>query len=236
MTADVQREPPGQPTAYYFRDLLLIDGEATRLYLVRHAQSEENRGEYDGPEDDPPLSEVGEEQAKRLGQRFARQKVDAVYSSPLLRAQQTARVIAGSSALEIRTLDDLREVDMGDVQSDPGSYSEEKKLAVRESFNRRPTWDSFPGSEGSAAARRRIVGALDRIVEECGGKRVAVVAHGMVIMTYVSYVLGLERDVVFYPFNASITSIRGKGAQRVIWRLNDYAHLDGLPPGFGGIS
>jgi broad specificity phosphatase PhoE len=236
MTADAQPGPPGQPSAYYFRDLLLIDGEATRLYLVRHAQSEENRGEYDGPEDDPPLSEVGEEQAKRLGQRFARQKVDAVYSSPLLRAQQTARAIAGSPALEIRTLDDLREVDMGEVQSDPDSYSEADKVAVRDRFNQRPTWDAFPGSEGSAAARSRIVGAIDRVIEECGGKRVAVVAHGMVIMTYVSHALGLERDVVFYPFNASITSIRAEGEQRVVWRLNDVAHLDGMPPGFGGIS
>ena len=125
---------------------------------------------------------------------------------------------------------------MGEVQSDPDSYSEETKLAVRDSFSRRPTWDSFPGSEGSAAARRRIVGALDRIVEECAGKRVAVVAHGMVIMTYVSHVLGLERDVVFYPFNASITSIRAQDERRVIWRLNDVAHLDGMPPGFEGIS
>ena len=46
----------------------------------------------------------------------------------------------------------------------------------------------------------------------------------------------LERDMVFYPFNAGITSIRARGARRVIWRLNDVAHLDGMPPGFGGIS
>ncbi|MEE8345834.1 MAG: histidine phosphatase family protein, partial [Dehalococcoidia bacterium] len=77
---------------------------------------------------------------------------------------------------------------------------------------------------------------MDHIVEECAGNRVAVVAHGMVIMTYVSHVLGLDRDMVFYPFNAGITSIRAQGERRVIWRLNDIAHLDGMPPGFGGIS
>ncbi len=236
MTDDAQREPPGQPTAYYFRDLLLLDGGATRLYLVRHAQSEENRGEHGNPDDEPPLSEVGREQAKRLGRRFARQRVDAVYSSPMLRAQQTARAIADSAAVTIRTLEELREVEIGDVLHKADSYSEEEKLALREGFNRRPTWDSFPGSEGSAAARRRIVGAMDHIVEECAGNRVAVVAHGMVIMTYVSHVLGLDRDMVFYPFNAGITSIRAQGERRVIWRLNDIAHLDGMPPGFGGIS
>ncbi len=240
MTSEAESEPPGeprgQPAAYYFRELLLIGGEATRLYLVRHAQSEGNRGEYAGPDDDPPLSEVGREHARRLGQRFARQKVDAVYSSPLRRTQETAHAIAGAANLKVRTLDDLHEVDFGEVERDFDAYSAEEARALRDRIIRRPTWDSFPGSEGSAAARRRIVGAMDQIIGECGGKRIAVVAHGGVIQTYVSHVLGLEHDFVFYAFNAGITSIRAQGDRRVIWRLNDVAHLDGLPPGFGGIS
>ncbi len=239
MTAEAQSEPSGEPrgepVAYYFRDLLLIGGEATRLYLVRHAQSEGNRGDY-GPGRDPPLSDVGREQARRLAGRFARQRVDAVYSSPLRRAQETARGIADAANLEVRTLEELREVDLGEAQHNFDTYAEDEALALRERVARKPTWDSFPGSEGSAAARRRIVGAMDSIVEECSGLRVAVVAHGAVIQTYVSHVLGLQRDFAFYPFNAGITSIRAQGERRVLWRLNDIAHLDGMPPGFEGIS
>lgn len=235
MSAQRQPEPPGEPVAYYFRDLLLIGGEATRLYLVRHAQSEGNRGDY-GPGRDPPLSEVGREQARRLAQRFAGQPVDAVYASPLLRAQQTAEAIAGAAGLSLRTLEDLREVDLGEARRDYDSYTDEEARALRERIAAAPTWDSFPGSEGSAAARRRVVAAVDRIIEECPGRRVVVVAHAAVIQTYVSHVLGLDRDFVFYPFNAGITSVRAQGDRRVIWRLNDVAHLDGLPPGFGGIS
>ncbi|MCH8345523.1 MAG: histidine phosphatase family protein [Chloroflexi bacterium] len=236
MTSEAESEPRGEPIAYYFRELLLIGGEATRLYLVRHAQSEGNRGEYTGPDDDPPLSEVGREHARRLAERFARQKVDAVYSSPLRRTQETAGAIAGAANLKVRTLDDLREVDLGQAQTDYEAFTEEDARALRDRIAKQPTWDSFPGSEGSAAARRRVVGAIDRIIGECGGKRVAVVTHGGMIQTYVSHVLGLERDFVFYAFNAGITSIRAQGDRRVIWRLNDIAHLDGLPPGFGGIS
>ena len=229
-------EPRGEPVAYYFRDLLLIGGDATRLYLVRHAQSEGNRGEYTGPDDDPPLSGVGREQARRLAQRFARQRVDAVYASPLRRTQETARAIAGAANLKVRTLDDLREVDLGQGDRVIESYTEEEALALRDRLARQPVWDSFPHGEGSASARRRIVAAMESIVRECDGKRVAVVAHAAVIQTYVSLVLGLERDFVFYPFNAGITSIRAQGERRVIWRLNDIAHLDGMPPGFDGIS
>ncbi len=236
MTAEAESEPRGEPVAYYFRDLLLIGGGATRMYLVRHAQSEGNRGEYTCPDEDPPLSEVGREQARRLAQRFDRQRVDAVYSSPLRRAQETAGAIAGAANLKVGTLDDLREVDLGQAQTDYEAFTEEDARALRDRVANQPTWDSFPGSEGSAAARRRVVAAMDRVMEECGGKRVAVVTHGGVIQTYVSLVLGLERDFVFYAFNAGITSIRAQGDRRVIWRLNDIGHLDGMPPGFEGIS
>ena len=236
MSAQPETEPRGESIASYFRDLLLIGGEATRLYLVRHAQSEGNRGEYDGPDDDPPLSEVGREQARRLGQRFARQRIDALYSSPMRRTVETAQAIAEATGLTARTVESLHEVDLGQAQRDFDAFSEEEALALRERVARQPTWDSFPGSEGSAGARRRIVAALDGVIEECGGKRVAVVAHGAVIMSYVSHILGVERDILFYALNAGITSIRAQGERRVIWRLNDVAHLDGMPPGFGGIS
>ena len=67
-------------------------------------------------------------------------------------------------------------------------------------------------------------------------ERIVVVAHAGFIQTYVGIALEIPRDYVFYPFNASITSIRAKGDRRVIWRLNDVSHLDGMPAGWGGIS
>ena len=58
-------EPTGDPINVYFREALLIGGEATRLYLVRHAQSQGNTGE-DLATGDPDLTDVGWEQARRL--------------------------------------------------------------------------------------------------------------------------------------------------------------------------
>jgi probable phosphoglycerate mutase len=77
---------------------------------------------------------------------------------------------------------------------------------------------------------------MDSIIAAHPGERVAVVCHAAVIQTYISMVLGLKRDFIFYPFNASIASIRAKGERRVIWRLNDVAHLADMPAGFAGIS
>jgi uncharacterized phosphatase len=235
--ARTQPEPRGEPLATYLREVLIAGGSGgTRLYLIRHAQSEGNRGEYEHDDRDPPLSEVGREQARRLGERFTRHTVDAIYSSPARRTRATADAIAAATGHEISIVDDLREVDLGETAEDYWQYTDEQVAALREKVARDQRWDSFPAGEGSAAARRRLSGAIDRIVEEREGQRVAVVTHGAAIMTYVCHILGLDADFVFYPFNAGITSVRAKGERRVIWRLNDIAHLDGLPPGFGGIS
>ena len=220
----------------YLRDLLLAGSAATRLYLVRHAQSLGNRGEYDGPDDDPPLSDVGREQTRRLAERFRSQRLDAIYSSPLRRTLETAGAIAAVTGLEIRTMDDLREVDVGQANESYDAYTDEQVRALAEKVARDRKWDSFPGGEGSVEVRNRISCAIDRVIEQCPEQRVAVVCHAAVIMTYVSHILGLEPDFVFYPFNAGITSVRALGERRVIWRLNDIAHLDGMPAGFGGIS
>jgi len=229
-------EPPGEAVAYYFRDLLLIGGDATRLYLVRHAQSQGNRGEYEGDERDPPLSEVGREQARRLGERFRRQKIDVIYSSPLRRTRETAGYIASATGLGVIPKTDLREVELGREDHNIRLLPAAEQAKVEQRIIAEGTWDAFPGSEGSAAARERIAVVVGEIVAAHPGKRVVIVCHGAFIQTFISVVLDLPRDFVFYPFNSSINSVRAGGGRYVIWRLNDISHLDGLPTGFGGIS
>ena len=93
-------EPTGDPINVYFREALLIGGEATRLYLVRHAQSQGNTGE-DLATGDPDLTDVGWEQARRLGERLKTQRIGRIYASPLRRTQQTASAIAEASRLDV---------------------------------------------------------------------------------------------------------------------------------------
>jgi len=229
-------EPPGDPINAFFRDALLIGGEATRLYLVRHAQSQGNTGE-DLTTGDPDLTDIGREQAKRLGERLSRQRVDAIYASPLRRCQETATAISeASGGLEVLPKADLREVDLGQADTDIRLLPPDQQAKVAERIVAEGTWDAFPGGEGSAPARARVGDVMDEIIAANTGKRVVVVVHAGFIQTYVSMVLGLERDYIFYPFNASIHSIRANGDRRVLWRLNDVSHLDGMPAGYGGIS
>jgi probable phosphoglycerate mutase len=228
-------QPPGDPIQAFFREALLIGGGATRLYLVRHAQSEGNTGE-DLTTGDPDLTSVGREQARRIGERFRTQKVDVIYSSPLRRTQETAMCIADATGLDVLPKADLREVELGSEEHNIRLLPPEEQAKVAARVIAEGTWDAFPGSEGSAAARSRVGGVIGEIVAANRGKRVVVVCHSAFIQTFISVVLGLPRDFVFYPFNASINSVRASDGRYVIWRLNDISHLDGMPAGFGGIS
>ncbi len=235
MSSERPDQPTGNPLHFLFRDALLVGGEATRLYLIRHAQSEGNTGE-DLTTGDPELTDVGRTQAERLGKRMKDARLDALYASPLRRTQATALAIADTTGLEVVLKEDLREVTLGPPDLD----IRELPLAEQQKIERQVladgTWDAFPGSEGSAAARRRIRGVLDEIIAAHPGQRVATVVHAAFIQTYVSIVLGLDRDFIYYPFNASICSVRAREDRRVLWRLNDVSHLADMPAGWGGIS
>ncbi len=228
-------EPSGNPINEYFREALLVGGEATRMYIVRHAQSHENTGE-DLQTGDADLTDVGREQARRIGERLAEQDIDAVYASPLRRTQQTAAAIAERRGLPVVTEEDLREISLGAADHDVRRLSDEVRNGIREHIRNEGTWDAFPGSEGSGPARQRVRQVMTKIARENEGKRVVVVTHSAFMMTFFSVILGLQRDCMFYPFNASITSVRASDGRFVIWRLNDVAHLEGMPAGLGGIS
>jgi 2,3-bisphosphoglycerate-dependent phosphoglycerate mutase len=226
---------PIDPMAYYFQDVLLLNKpDAVRLYLIRHGQSGGNVAREEGrlSEYDPPLTPVGEEQARRLGERMAAYGVDVIYSSPLRRAYHTGAAIARITGHEIIVVDDLQEINeplkerpRDPLQPLPPGVTHDD---IKARFEQEPTWDNLPGSEPSQHFRERIGRAIDAIVRDNPGKKVAVTCHGGVIQSYVGMVLGLRSDFPFYAFNASITSIRAEGERRVLWRLNDLAHLDGM--------
>jgi probable phosphoglycerate mutase len=235
MPSERSGQPTGDPLHFFFREALLVGGEATRLYLIRHAQSEGNTGE-DLTTGDPELTDVGQKQAERLGKRMKDARLDALYASPLRRTQATARAIADTTGLKVVSKADLREVTLGQQEFDIRELPVAEQQKIERQILDDGTWDAFPGSEGSAAARKRIRGVLDEIIAAHPGQRVAAVVHSAFIQTYISIVLGLDRDFVYYPFNASICSVRAHKDRRVIWRLNDVAHLTGMPAGWGGIS
>ena len=162
----------------------------TTILIARHGQSDWNQEKRWQGHADRPLTERGREQAQALADRLAHIELDAVYSSDLKRARDTAAVVAGSQGLELRQLPDLREVDVG---SWSGLTRDEAQERFPEGFAR---WrDGYPGwkdGETYEAMTDRVLRAVDDIAAEHEGGRVLVVSHGGPIRAVHAAALGLN--------------------------------------------
>jgi uncharacterized phosphatase len=151
----------------------------TELLLVRHGRTEWNAlGRLQGRED-IPLDDVGTAQAAAAARGLARERWDAVVSSPLVRALRTAEIIAAACALAPpRTDVDLVERDYGQASG----------LFDHEITARWPDW-VVPGRESRDQLYARAAPVLDRLVRAYPDERVIVVSHGGLIRTLV---MGIE--------------------------------------------
>jgi broad specificity phosphatase PhoE len=134
----------------------------TTLLLVRHGETDWNAERRWQGHTDVPLNARGREQAHALAEELASQPPDAIYTSDLSRARETAEIVGGMLGLPVVADPDLREIDVG---------SREGLTAAQ--VGDRP-WDGEP-HEAHAA---RVLRAVERIAEHHPGSRVLVVAHG----------------------------------------------------------
>lgn len=200
------------------------------LVLIRHALPE--RLELAEGIADPPLSPAGVEQAEHLATYLAAESVDALYSSPLRRALQTAAPLERRLSLAATVVDDLAEWDRTSSHYVP---IEELKAANDPRWQALVAGDDPPGDETRAEFRSRVVAAVEQIVTAHPGHRVAVTCHGGVVNAYLAHVLGLPDGAdFFYPNYTSIHRVAAsRRGHRSIVTVNETAHLrgTGLPIG-----
>jgi phosphoserine phosphatase len=162
----------------------------TTILLARHGESDWNRDRRWQGHADRPLTDLGREQARALADRLAATDLDAVYSSDLERARETAAIIAEPHRLPVRELSDLREVDVGSWSGLTRAEAEER---FPDAFRR---WTE--GEEGWADGEtyeqlsERVVGAVLAIAARHPRDRVLLVAHGGSIRAVHAAALGVD--------------------------------------------
>lgn len=163
----------------------------TRLFVLRHAQSEWNAdGRWQGHAD-PPLSDAGRAQAAAAAARLSGEVREAV-SSDLLRAAQTADVIAEALGLGPVTLEPgLREIDVGEWTGLTRAEIEERWPGLLDEW-RAGRLTSIPGGEDREAFRERIVASLGRLAGRAPDTPLLVVTHAGAIGV-------LERHLGVHP-------------------------------------
>ncbi len=202
-----------------------LEPDNCEVLLIRHGRSADVVP--GSPESaDPPLHEIGHQQAAALDRRLAPLALAGVYSSHLARAVQTAEPLAHRRSLTLETHVDLEEIRLGEWAN--GEFRRRAAVADQEwvawSLTRR--WDGIPGGEGDNALRQRFAAVVERLAALHRGERIAVVAHGGAINAYVSHLLGVHRTMWFPVENTSVTLVRLHpiGGVTVV-AVNDCHHL-----------
>jgi broad specificity phosphatase PhoE len=168
----------------------------TRLILIRHAEpSEADRERWCG-RTDVELGDAGHERARQVAAALAHEPVAAVYTSPLVRARDTAAPIGAALGLEPVAVDDLREIDFGDID---GLRFDEWSLRFPElvGWSDTPSTAAFPGGERIADVRCRVLAAVSGLRQRHAGETAILVAHGGPIRVVLADVLRLHPDAMF---------------------------------------
>ncbi|MGH3022252.1 MAG: histidine phosphatase family protein [Gaiellaceae bacterium] len=172
-------------------------GAATRLVLLRHAETDESmRGRCYGSLD-VPLSAAGLRRAAALGLALRELGAAVVYSSPLVRALDTARAIASAQGLEPVVRPDLRELDFGELEGMTYDEIAAERPELYRFWMEDPASVRFPAGESLADLRERVLPALAEIRATHAGEAVVVVAHGGVVRVALADVLGIP-DAAFF--------------------------------------
>lgn len=197
----------------------------TEVLLIRHGES---APVVPGTPEaaDPPLSEVGQKQVAALAARLAGKRLDAVWSSDLARARDTARALAEPRGLPVVERTDLREVHLGEWEG--GEFRRRAALGDDPeflAFVASGRWESVPGAEPDDAVRDRVAAAVDAAAAAHPGGSVAIVCHGGVVNAWLARFFGSHRSIVASIDNTSITQLRTDGRRWLVLRVNDTHHL-----------
>ena len=163
---------------------------ATTIVLVRHGETDWNREHRFQGHADVPLNEDGRAQVTELAEKLAGQRFAAAYTSPLLRAAESAQILGSRLGLAVHSSDVLGEVDVG---SWSGLTVREVEDRFPEGFRRWIDWkvEGWDDGEQYDAFSRRVIGGLLEIAARHPGGQVLAVTHGGPIRTALAASLGV---------------------------------------------
>ena len=211
-----------------------------KILLVRHGVTAANaEGRLQGHAD-VELSVEGADQAERLHRRFTAEGLcpTHVYSSPLLRTAETARIVSRSWDLPIVHWDDLKETDVGAFTGLTMAEAADRFPEMTRAFLRDDDWDAVENAEGYRQRNERARRVVDRVIaDHADGDVVALFAHGGILQCIVAALLGTQRvwsvtvaNTAVFEFEIDLERWRrGSDLQNNrrwrILRFNDAEHL-----------
>ncbi|MBN3789267.1 histidine phosphatase family protein [Burkholderia sp. Ac-20353] len=205
----------------------------TQILFIRHGETAWNRIKRIQGHIDIPLADTGVAQAQRLAARLARDvrdgaRIDAIYSSDLMRAQQTAQPAADALGLSLVLNQGLRERAYGIFQGHDSTEIEERFPDAYAAWQTRDPGFEPEGGESQRAFYHRVLHALEPIVAAHSGGRIACVAHGGVLDCVYRFANGLDLDAPrnYQLLNTSINVVDYVDGRANVVHWADISHLN----------
>lgn len=205
-----------------------MKGKTVKLILVRHGETPSNRENRVQGITDIPLSEHGHLQVQMLAESLKGEKINALYSSPLKRAYQTAEAIARYHNVTIEMDRNLQEMNHGDFENVTVQELREKHLPFLTQWMNNPASVVMPNGESLVSLQNRAWLTIKRIIDT--QIDTLVVSHSMTIMTILCKIVNhdLSRARELRVDVASKTIVEFTEGKGFITLFNDTSHLQGL--------
>jgi len=202
----------------------------TEFYLIRHGQTEWNKVRVFRGRVDIPLDNVGLAEAEAVAVGMKEVKLDGIYSSPLSRALETAKILARDRGLRVQKLEGLRDIDYGRWQGLSEMNVRQLYPALVREWETSPHGVTFPEGENLAAVRERSLACVHDLAHRKPEKTLALISHRVVLKVLCLALLGLPDSRFWYiqQDTCCINRFRvdSKGATAVM--LNDTCHLKAI--------
>jgi broad specificity phosphatase PhoE len=205
----------------------------TFMYLIRHGATEANLAQparLQGRRHNPPLARLGIRQAELTRDFLAVRPLDHCFCSPLLRAVQTASIIAAPHGLSPQPLNELTECDVGNWEGMDWQAIRYLDAEGYRRFMENPASFGYPGGESFGDVFQRVSRCLNDLLTKFAGQSIMVVAHHVVNRTYLANLLGMSpeqaRQVTLD--NCGISVVTRTGEKTTIGTLNASFHLQGI--------
>jgi broad specificity phosphatase PhoE len=200
------------------------------MYLLRHGATANNLADpplLQGRGVDLELSDAGRQQAACAAELLAKQRLAAVYSSPLIRARQTAEIIAKPHGLAVQLVSAIEEVDVGRWEGRSWKEISRTEPEPYRQFIADSANHGYLGGENMNQVLDRCVPALNDLMRQHLGAEIAVSSHNVVNRVYVASLLGVPifRAREIDQGNGGVNVIRLRRGEVKLLSLNSTFHL-----------
>ena len=201
----------------------------TYIYLIRHCEAMGNQKRLFQGSTDCDISDTGAKQLEYLAERFKSIKLDAVFSSPLIRTQKTAHAIADYKGLPVILRENLIELHGGIVEGRPFQEAFSSIEGLADAWNNHPQDFAPQGGEPMRNAYERIYTEILNLAQQNRNKTIAVATHGGVSRCLMCRILYNDinrlKDVPWCE-NTAVTLLKIDDDNKIgVEFFNDYSHV-----------